>query len=112
MSRKQSLQKLLQCVELEDLTRVSGDTIYKAFASHRQSAFVATFNGSLDTFVALLKSDLPGWELTYLGQQENRWLIALARLEPPTRVEGNHQHNPARAGLCAVLKALIVECKP
>ena len=67
------------------------------------------FQGSLDAFLALLDAVLPGHEITHLGQHESGWMVALARLGPPARFEGEHPDNPARAGLTAILKALIAE---
>jgi len=118
MSRKQALQKLLQCVELGDLTRVSGDDVYNGFASHRQAFFVGTFNGSLDTAKALHEAVLPGW-IANITQLHNRQWIA--QVVTPQGEEWPKwtsfpswdcaDTNPARAWLTAIIKALIAECR-
>jgi len=105
MSRKQALQKLLQCVELGDLTRVSGDDVYNGFASHRQAFFVGTFNGSLDTAKALHEAVLPGWAFA-IG-------VSFAEVWKTNRVAYSAEilDHPARAWLTAIIKALIAECR-
>ena len=64
------------------------------------------YNGSLDAALRLHEALLPGWELTHMGQHEAGWMVAVARLGPPTRHEGGHPTTPARAWLLAILRVL------
>jgi len=109
--RKAALQELLAKVGAGDWERTwdkpSGET---GLLDFRYRFDLIMSEGSLDAALSLHNAVLPGWGVTYLGQQESGWMVALARLGPPTRFEGNHPTSPALAWLCAILKALISEC--
>lgn len=67
---------------------------------------LAAYEDSIDAARALQDAVLPEWELTHMGQHENGWMVAIARLGPPTSHEGIHVSSPGRAWLLAILYAI------
>ena len=114
-SRKDALQGLLDSVTAGDEARVS--TRIRAMSSLYRDAgeyfpgydMQKVYHGSLDAALALHNAVLPGFEVSYLGQEDIGWTVSLARLGPQARGEVSHQTTPARAWLCAILQALIAE---
>ena len=115
------LDKLIAAVEASDAEFLASDDWIEAWdavapslqtyrmKSDGESAAIisyAAYNGSLDAALRLHEALLPGWELTHMGQHEAGWMVAVARLGPPTRHEGGHPTTPARAWLLAILRVL------
>lgn len=101
-TRKQALEALLEKVE-------AGDGFPKGARSnvfgHTGNARLCldARNGSLDAAMRLHNAVLPGWEYGYDGSIA--W-VKLPGMRTSYRHDANNR-NPARAWLCAILRALI-----
>ena len=118
-TRKGALQELLAMVDAGG--KIQPFLFQDAFnnQNHANCAGEAydAFDGSLDAALAMHNAVLPGW-ISNITQLENRWWIAQV-VHPqgdgwpkwtPYPSWDHADQNPARAWLCAILKALIAEC--
>ena len=104
VERKRALEDLLAKIEAPNIT--PDVAMFYNFGNDWLDCFDA-YNGSLDAAKALHEAVVPGWKVTYLGQQEDGWTVVLARVGPLTGFDGKHPNNPARSWLIAILKVLI-----
>ena len=103
-ARKKAMEVLLAKIEAPNIT--PDVAMFYNFGNDWLDCFDA-YNGSLDAAKALHEAVVPGWKVTYLGQQEDGWMVVLARVGPLTGFDGKHPNNPARSWLIAILKVLI-----
>ena len=106
--RKEALQGLLDAVEAGD-----ADQSFDGMGFGHISRARYAFNGSLNAFVALAGAVLPGWWWQVSAPWDGKAHVALypPKMDSAERSCGSNP-DPARAGLIAILKALIAkECE-
>ena len=111
--RKQALQGLLAKVETN--VNSMGHEWIDGFGHDNFAYASQAFSGSIDAFVALLNAVLPGWWWQVSATWNGKAHVALYPPNPPnpagTGKASGSNPDPARAGLIAILKALIAkEC--
>ena len=104
-ARKEALQELLDAVRAGD---GPGNHVFCLETIDQIKWAVDAWRGSLDAFVALLKAALPGWWWTRPDGAE----MGIIRIVGPDNGDCypssvGRNPDPARAGLIAILKALI-----
>ena len=80
---------------------------------YSRSSPYAAHNGSLDAAMALMKSVLPGWTVNLIQNMHHKhWNAFVTRIKEDGAAidySANHNDNPARALLLAIIHALIAE---
>ena len=110
MKRKEALNNLLAKVEAGVDCTHSFAAVYPC-GSYSFTMMVNPFSGSLDAAMALHEAVLPGWPYTI--NENGAWTDSKRGLRR-IGFKATSRDNPARAWLCAILKALIAqeEAKP
>jgi hypothetical protein len=114
-TRKEALIELRDKVKAGDIS-VIGPSSFSAldggrgvYVDHQASDAMRAYNGSLDAAKALHEAVLPGWVLTFLGQDPYDWVVAVFCERFGPRRQAIVPGNPARAWLIAILEALIAQ---
>lgn len=109
MTRLEALTELLAKVGADDIDALPDNCFRHAFAGMPTAGIGFNFSeaheGSLDAAKALHESVLPGWD--WCGGPEGFSVYSPLNNDP---IDGDC-HNPARAWLIAILKALIAQEK-
>lgn len=110
MERIDALKELLANVEAGEAAGKFGPIMSNWWGGDSQIDAMRAYNGSLDAAKALHDDVLPGWTTTHAHGHRFNWSWNLTKIENSgKRYACAESTTPARAWLCAILKALIAQ---
>jgi len=113
MKRKEDLQELLATVKSGSPTVYSFALVYPAGGGPEFGLMAEAHIGSFDAALELLTTVLPDWKLTHAYGHGDAWTVCLSKTVRNKSAKRHYSEgkgeNFGRAGLCAILEALIAE---